>query len=63
MHLHCRCIAGALQVHCRCIAGAVQVHCRSLQELIEASINSLARHLGMNSLFNLVPINSENMGM
>ena len=35
----------------------------ALQELIEASINSLARHLGMNSLFNLVPINSENMGM
>ena len=30
MHLHCRCIAGALQLHCRCIAGALQVDCRCI---------------------------------
>ena len=74
LQVHCKCIAGASQVHCRCIAGALQEHCRcivgalncivdALQELIEISINSLARHLGLSSLFNLVPINIENMGM
>ena len=45
--MHCMCITCALHVHCMCIIVA-------LQELIEISIDSLARHHGLNSFFSLV---------
>ena len=52
-----------MQLYYLCIAGALNCIVGALQELIGISINSLARHLGLSSLFNLVPINIENMGM
>ena len=47
LKLHCSCIAVTSQLHCSCIAVA-------LHELLELGIDSLARHLGLNSLFSLV---------
>ena len=54
-----------MQLYYLCIAGALNCIVGALQELIEIRINSLAiaRHLGLSNLFNLVPINIENMGM